>query len=76
MKIFRYYIDSTLEEKINNLPDEIIHKIITYSHPTLDEKTNDLIKNFTFNFSLNVCNRFCAICDRQHRIPMHFRCRI
>ena len=59
---------------MNNLPDEIIHKIYMYSHPTLDEETKSLIQNFSFRNILY--NRFCTYCDRLHRIPMHFRCRV
>ena len=76
-KILRYS-NPTLEEKINILPEEIINKIFMYSHPTFDEQTKNLIHNYSFNFSLynyNNNNRFCTFCERNHRIPMHFRCR-
>ena len=73
-KILRYS-NPTLEEKINILPEEIINKIFMYSHPTLNEQTKYLIKNFTFISVNNNNNRFCTFCDRNHRIPTHFRCR-
>ena len=69
------YSNPTLEEKIHILPEEIINKIFMYSHPTLNEQTKYLIKNFTFISVKNNNNRFCTFCDRNHRIPMHFRCR-
>lgn len=57
------------------LPNELVEKIIFYSHPTLSKNIQNDIKNFIFNRKMiRYKSILCEKCYKYHRIPRHFRC--
>lgn len=59
----------------NNIPIEIVNKILLYSHNILDRKVQNDIINYSFEKKIKSKNiKYCSICLKYHRIPKHFRC--
>jgi len=62
-----------MQDNLRALPFEIQRKIILYSHPILDMRVQDDIRNHDF-ITLKRDQDYCIICEREHRLPRHFRC--
>ena len=59
------------------LPEEIILKIIMYSHPILDRNIQNDILEYNFYYNNRQIKRKyinCLKCNRFHRRPRHFYC--
>jgi ribosomal protein S10 len=56
------------------LPYEIILKIMLYAHPSISKKMKEELNMRVFNRKIIIDYVSCNICNREHRIPKHFRC--
>ena len=58
----------------SQLPYGIILKIMLYAHPSVSKEMKDELNMYVFNRKIIVDYVHCNICNREHRIPKHFRC--